>query len=117
MLTENGGRTAQSHSSSLSQLTSLFKKLFDQFVNLFDTQVALFKAELKGAVRIYVRPLILTVTSALVALIGFSFLSLGLVFWVDGHINNLSISFGCVGGTYLTIGALSTLATVRRMTH
>ena len=40
MLTENGGRTAQSHSSSLSQLTSLFKKLFDQFVNLFDTQVA-----------------------------------------------------------------------------
>ena len=113
MLNETGARTAQPHSSSLSQLASLLKRFFDQFGNLFDTQVALFKAELKEAVRIYARPLFLAVTSVLVTLIGFSLLSLGLglVFWVNGHIHNLAISFGCVGGAYLTIGALSTLGT------
>jgi len=117
MFTETGGRTAQPESSSLSQLPSLFKRFFDQFLKLLDTQLALFKVELKGAVKIYARHLILTISSGLVALVGFSFLSLGLVFWINERINNLAISFGCVGGPYLIIGAVSTLAAVRRITH
>ena len=117
MFSENGGRTAQPDSSSLSQLSSLIKRFFDQFLNLFETQLALLKAELKGAVKIYAKHFILVITSTLVALVGFSFLSVGLTFWVNRHINNLAISFGCVGGAYLTIGALSALAAVRRMTH
>ena len=103
--------------SSRSQLPSLLNRFGDQVLSLFDTHLALFKAELKGAVKIYSRHLILTISSALVALVGFSFLSIGLVFWVHGHINNLAISFGCVGGVYLTIGVLSALAAVRRMTN
>jgi uncharacterized membrane protein YqjE len=117
MFTATGGRTAQSESSSFSQLPSLFKRFFDQLLKLFDTQLALFKAELKGGVKIYARHVILTTASALVALVGFSLLSIGLALWVNGYINNLAISFGCVGGAYLTIGVMSALAVVRRMTH
>jgi uncharacterized membrane protein YqjE len=117
MFTETGGRTAHPECSSLSQLPFLFKRFFDQFLKLLDTQLALFKAELKGGVKIYAKHLILTISSALVALVGFSFLSLGLVFWINGHINNLAISLGCVGGAYLTIGVISALAAGRRMTN
>jgi uncharacterized membrane protein YqjE len=109
--------TAQPESSSLSQLPSLFKRFFDQFLKLLDTQVALFKVELKGAVKIYARHLILTISSALVALVGFSLLSLGLVFWINGRINNLPTSFGSVGGVYLIIGVISALGAARRITN
>jgi uncharacterized membrane protein YqjE len=117
VFSETGGKTAQSTSSSLSQLPTLFKRFFDQSLKLLDTQLALFKVELKEAVKSYTRHLILTISSALVALVGFSFLSLGLVFWIDGRINNLVISFGWVGGAYLIIGVLSTLAAARRITN
>jgi uncharacterized membrane protein YqjE len=117
MFTETRGRTPQTESSSLSQLPSLFKRFLDQVLKLFDTQLALFKAELKGGVKIYARHVILTISSALVALVGFSLVSIGLAFWVNAHINNLAISFGGVGGAYLTIGVISALAAVRRMTH
>lgn len=98
MFKETGREIAEPESSSLSQLPSLFKRFFDQFLKLFATQVALFIAELKVGVKTYARHLILTTSSVLVALVGFSFLSIGLVFWANGHINNLAISFGCVGG-------------------
>jgi uncharacterized membrane protein YqjE len=116
MFNETGGRTVQPGSSSFSLLPSLFKRFFDQFLKLLDTQLALFKAELKGAVRVYARHLILAMSSALVALVGFSFLSFGLVLWINGNINNLAVSFGYVGGAYLLIG-ISAVAAVRRMTH
>jgi uncharacterized membrane protein YqjE len=103
--------------SSRSHLSSLLNKFGDQLLRLFDAHLALFKAELKGAARIYSQHLILTISSALVALVGFSFLSIGLVFWANEHINNVAISFGCVAGVYLTIGVLSALAAVKRMTH
>ena len=117
MFTETGGTTARPESSSFSQLPSLLKRFFDQFLTLFDTQLALFKAELKGGVKIYARQVIFTTASALVALVGFSFVSIGLAFWVNRYFNNLAISFGCVGGAYLIIGVISALAAVRRMTH
>lgn len=116
MLTETEGNVPHAE-SSLSQLPALLRKFCDQFLKLFDTQLALFKTELKGAVRAYSKHLILTMASGLVALLGFSFLSIGLAFWVNGYINNLAISFGCVGGVYLTIGVTSALAAVRRMIH
>jgi uncharacterized membrane protein YqjE len=117
MFTETGRRTAQPGSSSFSLLPSLFKRFFDQFLKLLDTQLALFKAELKGAVRVYARHLVLATSSVLVALVGFSFLSFGLVFWINGNINSLAVSFGYVGGAYLIIGIVSALAAVRRITH
>jgi len=103
--------------SSLSQLPALLKRFCDQSLKLFETQLALFKTELKGAVRIYAKHLILTMSAALVTAVGFSFLSIGLAFWVNEYINNLAISFGCVGGAYLVIGVIAALAAVRSMTH
>ncbi len=103
--------------SSRSQLPSLFNRFGDQLLRLFDTHLALFKAEFKGAVKIYAKHLILTISAALVAMVGFFFLSVGLVLWVDAHINNVGISFGCVGGAYLTIGVLTALAAARRVTN
>jgi uncharacterized membrane protein YqjE len=101
--------------SPLSQLPSLFKKFVDQFLRLFDIQLALFKSEVKEAVKICTRQLILTAVSAIVASAGFAFLSIGLVFWVNSTINNLAISFGSVGSAYLIIGSISALALVKRM--
>lgn len=116
MSTAPEGRTLYAE-ASLTQLPSLLKRFCDQFLTLFDIQLALFKTELKGGVKIYAKHLILTVFSALVALIGFSFLSVGLAFWANAHIRNLALSFACVGGAYLIIGVISTLAAVRRITN
>jgi uncharacterized membrane protein YqjE len=102
---------------SRSRLHSLFNRFGDQMLRLGDTHLALFRAELRGAVKIYSKHLILTISLGLVAGIGFSFVSVGLVLWVNAHINNLAISFCCVGGAYVTFGVLSALAAVRRMTN
>jgi uncharacterized membrane protein YqjE len=115
VFSETEGRTR--HESPLSQLPSLFKRFCDQLLRLLDAQLALFKAELKAGVKIYAKHLILTMSSTLIDLVGFTFLSLGLVFWVNGHTANLAISFGCVGGTYLILGFISALVAVRRMAH
>ena len=116
MFTETEGRVRHAD-SSLSQLPSLFKRFCDQLLRLLDTQLALLKAELKGGVKIYAKYLILTMSSALVALVGFSLLSLGLVFWVNLKIQSLPVSFSCVGGAYLSMGVISAWVAVRRMTH
>jgi uncharacterized membrane protein YqjE len=115
MLTETEEKVPHAE-SALSQLPALLKRFCDQFLKLFETQLTLFKTELKGAVRVYTKHLILTMASGLVAAVGFSFLSIGLALWVDRYINNLAISFGCVGGAYLTIG-VTALAAARRMTR
>jgi uncharacterized membrane protein YqjE len=115
VFSETEGRTR--HESSLSQLPSLLKRFCDQLLRLLDTQLALFKAELNAGVKIYAKHLILAMSCTLIALVGFTFLSLGLVFWVNGHTANLAISFGCVGGTYFILGFISALVTVKRMTH
>ena len=115
MITETEGKAPYAMSSR-SKLPSLLNRFCDQFLRLFDSQMTLFKAELKGAAKIYSKHVFLAVSSALVACLGFSFVSIGLVLWLDGHINNLAMSFGCVGGAYLTIGVLSTRAAVKKMT-
>jgi uncharacterized membrane protein YqjE len=115
VFSETEGRTR--HESPLSQLPSLFKRFCDQLLRLLDAQLALFKAELKAGVKIYAKHLILAMSSTLIALVGFTFLSLGLVFWVNRHTANLAISFGCVGVTYLILGFVSALVAVKRMTH
>jgi len=83
MTTETEGKAPHAESSR-SKLPSLYGRFCDQFLRLFDSQITLFKAELKGAVKIYSKHLFLTVSSALVACLGFSFVSIGLVLWVDG---------------------------------
>jgi uncharacterized membrane protein YqjE len=114
MSTETVAKALHSE-SSLAQLPSLFMRFVDQFLKLFDIQLALFKSELKEAVKIRTKPLILTAVCAIVASAGFAFLSIGLVFWVNSTLNNLAISFGSVGGAYLIIGSISALALVKKM--
>lgn len=114
MSTETEVKTVHAE-SSLAQLPSLFKRFVDQFLKLFDIQLALFKSELKDAIKIYTKQLILTAVSLLVASAGFAFLSIGLVFWVNSTLNNLGISFAGVGGAYLIIGTLSALGLVKKM--
>lgn len=116
MITETEGKVPYAMSSR-SKLPSLFNRFCDQFLRLFDSQITLFRSELKGAVKIYSKHLFLTISSALVACAGFSFVSIGLVLWANMYINNLAISFGCVGGAYLTLGVLSALAAIKRINN
>jgi len=98
-------------------LTHLFNRLFDQFKELFNTQIALLKTELREAVSSYGVKVAWAVCAGTVALVGFILLSVGLSFWLNMAIDNLALSFLIIGFLYLIIGSVAALSFAKKITE
>ena len=107
MLSDYGERTGEQSNALLSQLPQLFTRLLDQFFQLLNTQVALFKTELRAGVKQYVKRILLAACTALLALMGFLLLSVSLALGLNLYIQSPAFSFVLVGLIYLLVGSVA----------
>jgi len=99
----------------LEELPRLLTRFFDDVQELVAAQLALFKTEVREAVRRISRSALLTLAGGTLAAVGFVFCSLAAVFWVDFYIGNRALSLLAVGGAYLILGSLVALGSARKL--
>src|SRR3982750_4592212 len=103
MLSDYGERTGEQSNALLSQLPQLFTRLLDRFVQLLNTEVALFKTELRAGVKPYAKRILLAACTALLALMGFLLLSVSLALGLNLYIQSSAFSFVLAGLIYLLV--------------
>jgi len=95
-------------------LPSLFSRLGDDVVQLFDTKLSLLKVEVKEEVNEYARDGIMIGVGGIIAAIGFALLNVALAFGISTLFANADLSqpakyaigFVVAGVLYLIIGAI-----------
>ena len=104
-------------------LPSLFSRLGDDVMQLFDTKMSLLKVEIKEEAQTYARGGAMIAVGGVVAAIGFALLNVALAFGVSILLNNLDLSqparyaigFLAAGALYLIIGAIIVTAMKNRL--
>jgi uncharacterized membrane protein YqjE len=104
-------------------LTTLFTRLTDDLTNLFDAKLELLKAELKEEVNSYASGAALMMSGAVVGVVGFALLNVGIALLVSMLFNGGDLSpavryglgFVIIALLYLVIGALIILAAKSRL--
>jgi uncharacterized membrane protein YqjE len=104
-------------------LTALFSRLTDNLTELFDARLELLKTELKEEMTSYVGGASLLVGGAVVGIIGFAFLNVGIAFFVSMLFDSADLSpavrygvgFIITALLYLVIGAIIMLVAKRRL--
>jgi uncharacterized membrane protein YqjE len=104
-------------------LTTLFSRLTDDLTELFDAKLELLKTELKEDMSFYAAGASLIVGGAVVGVIGFAFLNVGIAFFVSMLFNSADLSptvryglgFVITALLYLVIGAIVILVAKRRL--
>ncbi|MFN2499674.1 MAG: phage holin family protein [Pyrinomonadaceae bacterium] len=95
-------------------LPSLFSRLGDDVMQLFDTKISLLKVELKEEANTYARGGAMIAVGGVIAAIGFALLNVALAFGISALIANMEISqpakyaigFVAAGVLYLIVGAI-----------
>ena len=109
--------------SEIEQLPTLFSRLGDDVMQLFNSQLALFKVEIKEEANTFARGAIMIAVGAVVAAIGFALLNVAVAFGVSTLFaqSNLSqpasyaLGFVVTGAFYLLVGAIVILAIRSRL--
>jgi uncharacterized membrane protein YqjE len=104
-------------------LTTLFGRLTDDLTELFDTKLELLKTELKEEMRSYAAGASLIVGGAVVGVIGFALLNVGIAFFVSILFKSADLSpavryglgFVITALLYLIIGTIIVLVAKRRL--
>jgi hypothetical protein len=104
-------------------LTTLFGRLTDDLTELFDAKLQLLKTELKEEMTSYAGGVSLIVGGAVVGVIGFALLNVGIAFFVSMLFNSADLSpavryglgFIITALLYLVIGAIIILVAKRRL--
>jgi len=100
--------------SEIEQLPTLFSKLGDDVMQLFNSQLALFKVEMREEASSFARSAMMMAVGAVVAAIGFALLNVAVAFGVSTLFANSNLSqptayalgFVVTGGFYLIIGGI-----------
>jgi uncharacterized membrane protein YqjE len=105
---------AMSPGTENESLPSLFSRLGDDVMQLFDTKMSLLKVELKEEAHTYARGGVMIAVGGVIAAIGFALLNVALAFGISVLIANIDISqpakyaigFVSAGLLYLIVGAI-----------
>lgn len=114
---------AMSPGSENESLPSLFSRLGDDVMQLFDTKMSLLKVELKEEANAYARGGALIAVGGVIAAIGFALLNVAVAFGIAILLANLEISqparyaigFLAAGVLYLIVGAIIVTAMKSRL--
>ncbi|HXL79848.1 MAG TPA: phage holin family protein [Pyrinomonadaceae bacterium] len=116
MATSATGATsaAMSTRTDNESLPSLFSRLGDDVMQLFDTKMSLLKVELKEEAHNYARGGAMIAVGGVIAAIGFALLNVALAFGIATLLSNIDISqpakyaigFVTAGVLYLIVGAI-----------
>ena len=105
---------AMSRETDNESLPSLFSRLGDDVMQLFDTKMSLLKVELKEEANTYARGGAMIAVGGVIAAIGFALLNVALAFGISVLLVNVDISqparyaigFVTAGVLYLIVGAI-----------
>ncbi len=101
-------------SSEIEQLPSLFSRLGDDVVQLFNSQMALLRVELKEEANAYARGAVMIAIAAAVLAIGFALANVAVAFGVStlfaraefSQPASYALGFVATGAFYLIVGAI-----------
>src|SRR3569832_1076826 len=104
-------------------LPTLFSRLGDDIMQLFNSQLALFKVEIKEEASAYARSVTMIAIGAVIATVGFALLNVALAFAVSTLFAQASFSqpasyalgFVVTGGFYLLVGAIVVMLMKNRL--
>lgn len=100
--------------TEIEQLPTLFSRLGDDVVQLFNSQLALFKVEIREEVNAFARGAIMIAVGAVIGAIGFALLNVALAFGVStlfaqanlSQPTSYALGFVTTGIFYLIVGAI-----------
>lgn len=106
-------------------LPNLFSRLGDDIMQLFNSQLALFKVEIKEEASTYARGAAMIAFGAAVAVVGFALLNVAVAFAVStlfaqanfSQPASYALGFLATGGFYLLVGAIVVLVMKSRLTN
>ena len=104
-------------------LPSLFSRLGEDVMQLFNSQLALFKVEIKEEAGAYARGVTMIAIGAVIATVGFSLLNVAIAFAVSTLFAKASFSqpasyalgFVVTGGFYVLVGAIVVMLMKNRL--
>ena len=110
-LTNTNGLDIRNDNESLP---NLFSRLGDDVMQLFNSQLALFKVEIKEEANAYARGVTMIAIGAVIATIGFALLNVAIAFAVStlfaqanfSQPASYALGFVVTGGFYLLVGAI-----------
>ena len=109
--------------NDMESLPTLFSRLGDDVMQLFNSQLTLFKVEIKEEANAYLRGAIMIGLGAVVALIGFALLNVAVAFGVStlfaqsnfSQAASYALGFVITGIFYLLVGAIVVTAVKSRL--
>ena len=110
-LTNTNGLDIRNDNESLP---NLFSRLGDDVMQLFNSQLALFKVEIKEEANAYARGITMIAIGAVIATVGFALLNVAIAFAVStlfaqanfSQPASYALGFVVTGGFYLLVGAI-----------
>ena len=112
-LTKTNGNELATRDDTES-LPNLFSRLGDDVMQLFNSQLALFKVEIKEEANAYARGVTMIAIGAVIATVGFALLNVAIAFAVStlfaqanfSQPASYALGFVVTGGFYLLVGAI-----------
>ena len=104
-------------------LPNLFSRLGDDVMQLFNSQLALFKVEIKEEAGAYARGIAMIAVGAVIAVVGFALLNVAIAFAVStlfaqanfSQPASYALGFVVTGGFYVLVGAIVVLLMKNRL--
>ena len=104
-------------------LPNLFSRLGDDVMQLFNSQLALFKVEIKEEANTYARGITMIAIGAVIATVGFALLNVAIAFAVStlfaqanfSQPASYALGFVVTGGFYLLVGAIVVMLMKNRL--
>jgi len=104
-------------------LPSLFGRLGDDVMQLFNSQLALFKVEIKEEASVYARNVTMIAIGAVIATVGFALLNVAIAFAVStlfakanfSQPASYALGFVVTGGFYVLVGAIVVMLMKNRL--
>jgi len=124
LVVNDGNRAVkEAHAGESEGLSNLLSRLGDDVMQLVNSQLALFKVEMKEEANTYIRSGVAMAVGAVIAAIGFALLNVAIAFAVSTLFANANLSqpasyalgFVVTGVFYLVVGAIVVLAIKSRL--
>jgi uncharacterized membrane protein YqjE len=122
-LSKTNGATPAERTENNENLPTLFSRLGDDVMDLFNSQLALFKVEIKEEAQAYARNITMIGIGAVIAIVGFALLNVAIAFAVStlfaqanfSQPASFALGFVVTGGFYVLVGAIVVLAMKGRL--
>ncbi len=119
----NGAAPIEQRTENNENLPTLFSRLGDDVMDLFNSQLALFKVEIKEEAQAYARNITMIGIGAVIAIVGFALLNVAIAFAVStlfaqanfSQPASFALGFVVTGGFYVLVGAIVVLAMKGRL--